>query len=74
MKQLYRTYINKQLYYTHATNTLTALRNLRKQALAKYGRYTIIQLEIRETLTNGNYKWTKIQLTTKLLQQSCGHS
>jgi len=73
MKQLYVTYINKQLFYTHSTNVLTALRNLRKQAVAKYGRYKITELKVREG-TEGKYVWKRIQLTKELLQRCCGHS
>lgn len=71
--QLYRSYINKQMFYAHSTKPLTALRKIRRQAVLKYGRYTITDLYVREEM-EGMKKWVKIQLTTELLLQSCGHS
>lgn len=71
--QLYRSYINKQMFYAHSTKPLSALRRIRQQALLKYGKYTITDLYVLEE-TEGMRKWVKIQLTTELLLQSCGQS
>lgn len=58
------------LFYTHANSTRQALVNLRRQMLNKFGRYSIKELKVRETI-NGVHKWSRVQLTTKLLRQ-CG--
>lgn len=58
------------LFYTHANSPKQALKNLRKQMLNEFGKYSIKELKVRETI-NGVHKWRRIQLTTTLLRQ-CG--
>lgn len=67
MKQLYRTGMKGEMYYCWSNSPAGALKYFRRQALKKFGKYTIIELYVRER----EYKWSKLQLTTKLLQ-SCG--
>lgn len=73
MKQLYRTYINKQLFYCWSTKPLTAMKYFRQQSLKLTGRFNITELSVREG-DKGAYKWNKIQLTRELLQHCCGQS
>lgn len=73
-KQLYHTFINGKHYYCWSTEPAKALKRFRNQALKFAGRYKITELSVRETNTEGKYVWKKLQLTTKLLSQSCGQS
>ena len=68
MKQLYRSMINGQMYYCYATKPIYALKFLRSQSLRLYGKFNITELYVRES----EYKWSKLQLTTKLLMESSG--
>lgn len=61
------------MYYCWATNPSIALKRFRNQALKLFGHYKITELSVRENY-KGKYVWKKIQLTTKLLLQSCGQS
>lgn len=70
MKKLYRSMINGRQYYCWSTSPKLALKFLSVQSLRLYGKYTITELYVRER----EYEWKKIQLTTRLLQQCCGHS
>ena len=66
-KQLYRTSMSGEMYYCWSNTPAGALRYFRRQALKKFGKYTIKDLQIREK----EYVWENIQLTRELLQ-SCG--
>lgn len=68
MKQLYRSMINGQMYYCYATKPIYALKFLRMQSLRLCGKFNITELYVRES----EFKWNKLQLTTRSLQQCCG--